>query len=513
MQLSELAATSDAVAAEASRTAKRDRIAALLAAAGDDVALAVEYLTARPRQRRTGVGWRALGTLPEPAQVPSLSLQDVDRAFEAMAALTGPGSDGARRALVAQLFGRATADEQRLLRAVLAGELRQGALAGVVEDAVARAAGVPLAAVRRAAMLSGSLSRTAVIALRDGVPGLATVGLRVGIPLQPMLAGSAPSIAAALEATGDGHRVAIDAKVDGVRVQIHRDGDRVHIFSRTLDDLTARMPEVVERVRALPVRQAIIDGEAVAIDRAGRPHPFQVTGARSARGDGGAHADVPLTLYAFDLLHLDGEDLIDRPLRDRVAALTRVAADTMVPQTITADPAQAEAAFAHAIAHGFEGVVIKDLDAPYAAGRRGRAWVKVKPVQTLDLVVLAVEWGSGRRTGKLSNIHLGARDPDTGGFVMVGKTFKGMTDAMLAWQTERFLTLATHRSDHVVWVRPEQVVEIAFDGVQRSRRYPGGAAMRFARVLRYRDDKPAEAADTITAVRSFLDRREGEPPQ
>lgn len=510
MQLSALAATSDAVAEEPSRTAKRDHIADLLATAGDDVALAVEYLTARPRQRRTGVGWRSLDTLPEAAPTPALSLRDVDQAFDAMAGLTGPGSDGARRALVADLFARATADEQRLLRALLTGELRQGALDGVVEDAVARAAGVPLAAVRRAAMLSGSLSRTATIALTAGREGLAAVGLRVGTPLLPMLAGSAPSVAAALEITvgDDGRAAIVDAKVDGVRVQVHRDGDDVRIFSRTLDDVTSRMPEIAARVRDLPLRQAIIDGEAVAMDGAGRPHPFQVTGARSASGAGAAYRDVPLTLFAFDLLHLDGEDLIDRPLHERTAALAAVAADVLVPQLTTADVSAAEQAFARAIDRGFEGVVVKDPHAPYAAGRRGKAWVKVKPVQTLDLVVLGVEWGSGRRTGTLSNIHLGARDPATGGFVMVGKTFKGMTDAMLAWQTERFLALETHRDGHVVWVRPEQVVEIAFDGVQRSRRYPGGAAMRFARVLRYRDDKTAEAADTIAAVRSYLDGRE-----
>ncbi len=507
MRLIDVVTTSQRVGATASRTAKRDLIAALVREAGDDVALVVDYLTAAPRQRRTGVGWRTLAELPPPAAAPSLTLRDVDTAFYALAGVAGAGSAAARRALVDGLFARATDAEQAFLRALLFAELRQGALGGVMLDAIAAAAGVPVAAVRRAAMLTGSPSATAVRAMRGGEEDLASVGLTVGVPVSPMLAASAGSVQAAVDLTVDdrpGPFFAVDAKIDGFRIQIHRDGDDVRLFTRSLDEVTGRMPEVEAVVRALPVTTAILDGEVVMMGADGRTRPFQETGARAARRDAGADA-ARLTLFLFDALHLDGVDLIDRPAVDRLAALDDVAGDHVVPRLVTDDVAAASAAFDEWVAAGFEGVVMKSLDAPYAAGRRGSAWIKVKPVHTFDLVVLGVEWGSGRRRGRLSNIHLGARDPATGGFVMVGKTFKGMTDAMLAWQTERFLELESGREGHVVWVRPEQVVEIALDGVQRSRRYPGGVALRFARVVRYRDDKGADAVDTIDDVRRLLD--------
>jgi DNA ligase-1 len=380
--------------------------------------------------------------------------------------------------------------EQAFLRALIVGDLRQGALAAVVGDAVARAAGVPVAAVRRALMLRGDLGAVAEAALREGEAGLAAFRLEVGRPLQPMLASTAPDVAAALAKTGP---AAVEWKLDGARVQVHRDGRDVAIFSRTLDEVTARLPEVVEAALALPLRAVVLDGEAIALRDDGRPFPFQVTGSRFASRRGGT---VPLTPFLFDALHLDGEDLLDRPGAERAAALASV-----VPEPLRVPRGDGEAMLESALAHGHEGVVVKSLAAPYEAGRRGAAWVKVKPVHTLDLVVLAAEWGHGRRRGWLSNLHLGARSGD--GFVMLGKTFKGLTDALLTWQTEALLAREVRRTAHVVYVRPELVVEIAFDGVQTSPRYPGGVALRFARVLRYREDKTAAEADTLDAVLAF----------
>jgi DNA ligase-1 len=417
-----------------------------------------------------------------------------------VAALSGSGSQAARATAVADLFGRATAAEQAWLRGVVTGAVRQGALDSLVQEALAAAAGVPLAAVRRGAMLAGSTVAVARAAF-TGVDALGEVGLHVGRPVLPMLASSAPDLPAALAKAGGGE-VAIDVKLDGIRIQVHRADDEVLVATRSLEDITARLPEVVEVARGLPATAFVLDGEALALDEAGRPRPFQETASRTAMAAG-----VVVTPYFFDVLHLDGEDLLDSPAADRAAALEQLVPDAhRVPRLVTADPLVAEDFAADALKAGHEGVVVKSLAAPYDAGRRGSAWVKVKPVHTLDLVVLAVEWGSGRREGWLSNIHLGARDPATGGFVMLGKTFKGMTDEMLAWQTERFLELESSRSSHVVHVRPEQVVEVAFDGVQRSTRYPGGVALRFARVVRYRDDKRPDEADAIDTVHGFLDR-------
>lgn len=504
MLLAELVATSAEVAATRSRKAKVALLAELLGRVeADELEVVVSYLGGALRQRRTGLGWRGVSELPPPADEASLGVLEVHEAFEAMAALSGVGSQLARREAVATLFGRATAAEQQWLRAIVTGNVRQGALDAVTQEAVAQVAGVPLAAVRRAAMLAGSTVAAAGAAFA-GEEALAAIGLEVGRPVQPMLASSAPDVAAAVAGlSADGSEVAVDAKLDGIRIQVHRDGDQVLVVTRSLDDITARLPEVVAVARTLPADRFVLDGEALALDEGGRPRAFQDTASRTAQD--AAPAGTAITPFFFDLLHLDGRDLLDSPGHERLAAL-----DALVPEAhrvrrlVTADPAAADAFARETVAAGHEGVVLKDLSAPYAAGRRGAAWVKVKPVHTLDLVVLAVEWGSGRREGWLSNIHLGARDASSpSGFVMLGKTFKGMTDEVLAWQTERFLALETHREGHVVHVRPEQVVEIAFDGVQRSTRYPGGLALRFARVVRYREDKAPAEADTIEAVRAF----------
>jgi DNA ligase-1 len=509
--LHDLVTASQAVRATRSRTAKVAALAAALREAGpDEIATATSYLSGALRQRRTGLGWRSLASLPRAADVPTLTVAEVDRAFEELSAVAGSGAQARRSTLVAQLFGRATADEQDYLRGLVTGELRQGALDGLMQEAVAVAAEVPAATVRRAAMVAGSTTEAAVAALTAGATGLAAFGLEVGRPLRPMLASSAPDLAEAFaKAAPEGGALAVDCKHDGIRVLVHKQGDDVRVFTRSLEEITDRVPEVVEAVTAFPAKALVLDGEAIALDADGRPRPFQETGARTAsRLDVATlRARVPLSTYFFDLLHLDGDDVLDLPGSDRLARLAAVVPpEHLVARTLTSDAEEAHAWFREMVAAGHEGVVVKSLEAPYEAGRRGAAWVKVKPRHTLDLVVLAVEWGSGRRQGWLSNIHLGARDPESGGFKMLGKTFKGMTDEMLAWQTERFLALETSRSRHVVHLRPEQVVEVAFDGIQTSSRYPAGMALRFARVIRYRDDKGADEADTVETVREFLPR-------
>ncbi len=495
--LAELTATSEAVRATRARNEKIARLAETLRRTGPgEVAIAVTYLSGELRQRQIGVGYRSLRDLPAPAVGASLSLAEVDAACEAIGAMAGPGSQAARRDALAALFARATESEQRFLVALLTGELRQGAQEGVIVDAVTRAAEVPRDAVRRACMLSGDLGTTAAAALSGGVEALRAVGLEVGRPVQPMLAAPGEDVDGALAKTGP---AAIEYKLDGARLQVHRRGDEVRAFTRSLDDITARVPEVVEAVLALPAREVVLDGEAIALKPDGRPYPFQVTASRF--GTRRADATAPLTPLFFDVLHVDGEDLIDRPGAERAAALDAlVPATSRVPRALVADPAEARAFLDAALTAGHEGVLVKSLEAPYAAGRRGAGWLKVKPRHTLDLVVLAAEWGHGRRRGWLSNLHLGARDPSGDGFVMLGKTFKGLTDAMLTWQTERLLALEVARDDWTVHVRPELVVEIAFDGVQTSSRYPGGVTLRFARVLRHRPDKSAAEADTLDAV-------------
>ena len=504
MLLSEVVETSDAVGATAARLAKVEHLAACLRRLHpDEVEVAVAFLSGELRQRQIGVGWASLRDQPPAASAPSLQVLEVDRAFERIGRQAGPGSQAERRRLLADLLGRATAGEQRFLARLLSGELRQGALEGVMVEAIARAAEVGSREVRRALMLRGSLGAIATAALAQGLTGLRGFHLQVGRPLQPMLARTSTSVEEALQRAGP---AAIEWKLDGVRVQIHRQGDRVWVFTRTLDDVTSRVPELVEAARELPVEEVVLDGEAIALREDTRPHPFQVTGGRF-----GSKLDVerlrkttPLTLFLFDVLRLDGEDLIDRGGAERSAALAAVTPEALrVPRTVTGEAAVADAFLRDALAHGHEGVVVKSLDVPYEAGRRGAGWVKVKPVHTLDLVVLAVEWGHGRRQGWLSNLHLGARDPESGGFVMLGKTFKGLTDELLTWQTRELLAREVARDRYVVLVRPELVVEIAFDGVQTSPRYPGGMALRFARVLRYRPDKRADEADTIDVVRAI----------
>ena len=494
------------VAGTSARLRKVEAIAALLREAGPSgAAIVVPWMSGEPRQRRTGIGWALLRDAPAPAGHSTLQVGEVDAAFARAAELSGPGSATERRRVVHDLFGRATADEQAFLRGLISGELRQGALEGVMTDAVARASGVPLAAVRRAAMLCGAVAPVAADALANGVAGLASYGLEVGRPVQPMLASTASSVDEALGKLGE---AALEWKLDGIRVQVHRDGSEVAVFSRSLDDITTRVPEIVAAAQSLPASRVVLDGEAIALRGDGRPRPFQETGARAATRES---IDVALSLFAFDVLHVDGTDMLDLTGRERHAALAAAVPESLrIPRIETGDATQAQAFFADAISRGHEGVVAKSLTAPYEAGRRGSGWLKVKPVHTLDLVVLGAEWGHGRRRGFLSNLHLGARDTATGEFVMLGKTFKGMTDEILRWQTERFLELETSRNEWQVFVRPEQVVEIAFDGVQTSPRYPGGVALRFARVSRYRDDKRPDEADTIDTVRAFL--APGSPP-
>jgi DNA ligase-1 len=497
----EVAATSAAVTATSGRKAKVELLAGALAglAAGGDpleIEAGAAYLAGEMRQRQIGVGWAGLRGMPPPAEEASLGVVEVDARLAELGTVAGSGSQARRKALVAALFGALTADEQRLLAAIISGEVRQGAQAGLLADAIGKAAVVPATVVRRALLLSGDLKKVAVAALTGGEAALGEFRLTIGRPLAPMLAQAANSVEEAITATG--LPACVDAKLDGIRVQVHRDGDDVGIYSRSLDDVTARVPELVAAVRELPSRAIVLDGEALAVDVAGRARPFQETASRASRLAPGS-----LTPFFFDLLHLDGADFVDEPGTSRWAALDEAVPAVMrVGRARVESLAEAEAMFATALEHGQEGVVIKAATAPYDVGRRGAAWIKVKPRHTLDLVVLAAEWGHGRRKGWLSNLHLGARDPD-GGYIMLGKTFKGMTDAMLTWQTERLLALAVDKGDWVVTVRPELVVEIAFDGVQASTRYPGGVTLRFARVLRYREDKSAEEADTIGAVRAL----------
>ena len=468
MLLHDLVETSVTVGATPARLGKVDALAAALRRlSADEVEAGVAYLSGELRQRQIGVGWAALSALPAPAAEPSLTIAELDEALGRIGALAGPGSQSARRAALAALFVRATEPEQRFLRALLSGELRQGALAGVMVDAVAKASGTPVRDVRRALMLRGDLKAVAAVALSEGAAGLAGIGLVVGRPVHPMLAKPAADVAEALERM---HPAAVEFKLDGVRVQVHRSDGDVAVFSRTLDDVTARVPEVVEAALALPARTAVLDGEAIALRPDGRPHPFQVTSGRLATA-GPSASEVPLTALFFDVLHAEGEDVLDLPGAERFARLAELVPEAgRVPRSVAEDAPAAAAVLDEALARGHEGVVIKSLEAPYEAGRRGTSWLKVKPVHTLDLVVLAAEWGHGRRRGRLSNLHLGARAPDGDGFVMLGKTFKGLTDGMLAWQTERLLELATDRSGHVVRVRPELVVEVAFDGIQASPR-------------------------------------------
>ncbi len=522
MLFAEVAAASDAVAAQSGRRAKVGLLAAALRAASPaELASVAAWLSGQTRQRRLGVGWAGVSALLRgndggaragaAPDVATLTVEGVERTFATMQDAGGSGSQAVRAALLHDLVLAATEPERRLLAGIVTGELRQGAQAGLLLDAVADAAGVPVAAVRRAVTLSGDPAAVAVAALDGGEPALAAFGLRVGTPLSPMLATAAPDLAGALARTGP---AAVEWKLDGVRVQVHRDGDDVAIFTRTLDDVTGRLPGLVAAARGWPARRLVVDGEVLALRPDGRPEPFQVTSSRVARHTGAAAA-APLTTWLFDALHVDGTDLVDADGNARRAALAAAVPDELlVPRHAVEDPDDADAVLgaerfaADALARGHEGVVVKALGGGYAMGRRGAGWVKVKPRITLDLVVLAAEWGHGRRQGWLSNLHLGARDPDgrfgpPGGFVMLGKTFKGLTDAMLRWQTDHLRSIERASAGWQVDVEPSLVVEIAFDGVQTSPRYPAGVALRFARVLAHRPDKPAAEADTIDTVLSY----------
>lgn len=505
MLLDELVTTADTVTATRSRLAKVDALADLLSRLEpDEIAPAVGFLVGKPRQGRVGVGWRGVAAaMGEHAAAPTLTVAELDDLLDRLAATAGAGSATERGRVLRELTARATEREQGFISRVLLGEMRTGALEGVVTDAIARAARRPGEVVRRAAMLSGDLGETARLALTGTVAELEGVGLVVGRPVLPMLAATAATPSAAIEAVGE---ASVEYKLDGARIQVHRAGDDVRVFTRNLADVTHRLPEVVDVVRRMPVREVILDGETLSLDEDGAPRPFQETmsrfGANAAR-------ETLLHPWFFDVLHVDGRDLLDEPLSTRISELERIAAAHRIPGEITADPDVAERVSRDALAAGQEGVVVKAIDSQYAAGRRGSSWMKVKPVHTYDLVVLACEWGSGRRTGWLSNLHLGALDPtgefgEPGDYVMVGKTFKGLTDELLRWQTEYFPQIEVRRTAHTVWVAPTTVVEIAIDGVQRSTRYPGGIALRFARVKRYRDDKRPEDADTIQTLRGLL---------
>ncbi|MFE2184514.1 ATP-dependent DNA ligase [Streptomyces sp. NPDC059455] len=506
MLLADVALTSRQVAATPARSEKIAALARLFRRTEPaEAAVVITYLAGKLPQRRTGLGWSTLRHRREPAAEPTLAVLDVDEALSRVAAVAGTGATATRKRLVGELLAAATKEEQGFLLGLICGELRQGALEGLAVEGLAEAVGAPAAEVRRAVMVGGSLGAVAEALLARGPEALADFRLEVGRPVLPMLAQSAKDLDEAMDRLG---ACAVEEKLDGIRVQVHRDGEEVRIYTRTLDEITERLPEVVTAARELAVDRAILDGEVILLDAEGRPRPFQETSGRvGSRLDvAGASAALPLSPVFFDLLVVDDRDLLDLPTRERHAELARIApGPRRVRRLVADDPADPETRraasefAADVLARGHEGVLVKGLEAPYGAGRRGASWLKVKPVHTLDLVVLAAEWGHGRRTGKLSNLHLGARAPD-GTYVMLGKTFKGLTDVMLEWQTEALLGIAVSDDGWVVRVRPELVVEVAFDGLQRSSRYPAGVTLRFARVLRYREDKPADQADTVETV-------------
>jgi len=509
----EIVATSAAVTGAPGRNAKRDALAALLSRLDpEEIEPAVGFLIGEPRQGRIGVGWRTIASAEQaPATASSVTIAEVDGLLSELAVTSGPGSGARKQALLGAVLARTTAPEASFLFQLVSGGLRQGALAGVMTDAVATASGIPATVIRLAIMLGGRLDAVARIALTEDRAAIEAVALEVGRPLQPMLASTSASVTEALADLGE---AAVEWKLDGIRIQVHRDGDDVTVYTRNLNDITERSPHVIEIVRSMPAQRLVLDGEVLVVDpETGSPVAFQDSASEISAAGGRGGVVQPAF---FDVVHVDGRDLIDEPLSVRRQVLADVTGRWAIPGTITADPEVGEAVLESALAAGHEGVVVKGVNSPYEAGRRGKAWRKVKPVHTLDLVVLAVEWGHGRRSGWLSNLHLGARAvdgspaDDRDGFVMVGKTFKGLTDELLRWQTERFTALAEREEPWngprtgVVWVRPEQVVEIALDGVQRSTRYPGGVALRFARVVRYRDDKPPAEADPITTVQAML---------
>jgi DNA ligase-1 len=511
MELHRIVETSRRVAASASRRDKIELLADCLARCEPPwVEAAVGVLSGAPRQGRTGIGYATLRAAQGgSAATPTLTLADLDLTLDRLVEVRGKGAGAERTRLLHELFARATAQEQDFLLRLLLGELRQGALEGLMAEAVARASGLPPEEVRRAVMMAGDIGTVAQAALGEGRTGLARFAVQL---IRPMLAQPADDVAAALDTLG---RAAFEYKLDGARIQVHKGGDEVRVFSRRLNEVTGAVPEIVEAAQSLGAREAILDGEAIALRADGWPQPFQITMRRFGRklDVAAMRESLPLQSFFFDVLALDGLPLIDRPTEERIATLAEALPERLrVPRIVTDRADEAEAFVGKALAAGHEGVMAKALQAPYEAGARGKSWLKVKSATTLDLVVLAAEWGNGRRQGWLSNLHLGARDPVNGGFVMLGKTFKGMTDQMLAWQTEQFLAREVGRDRQTVYVRPELVVEIAFNDLQASPHYPGGLALRFARVKAYRPDKRAEEADTIDTVRAIYERQAGSAP-
>lgn len=508
MLFGELARVSQAVAATSARTKKIELLSAFLGRLlPEELRVAVFYLSGDLPQGKIGIGYATVrdAAAQSAASEPSLQVLDVDAALTQLQSVRGAGSTAERARLLGALLARATREEQDFLLRLLVGELRQGALEGVMTESVARATGLPVGSIRRAAMLSGCLPEIAQVAMAEGEAGLARFRIEVFRPVSPMLADAAEDGAASVSHLNEARA---EFKLDGARVQVHRRGDDVRVYSRSLLDVTEAAAELVTLARSLPGREFVLDGEAIALKPDGSPEPFQITMRRFGRKSkqSAAQADLPLQALFFDCLQVDGRDLIDLPLRERAQVLhTLLPESARIPSRLVSSAEDVDEFLKTALENGHEGLMLKSLDGVYEAGRRGSNWLKLKPAYTLDLVVLAAEWGSGRRKGWLSNLHLGARDPVTGGFVMLGKTFKGMTDEMLRWQTETFPTLEVARDPYTVYLRPELVVEVAIDGVQASSQYPGGVALRFARVKRYRPDKSAADADTIDSVRA-LDR-------
>jgi len=505
MRLAEVVEASRAVASTSGRLEKVAHLADVVRRVPpEEIETVIGFLSGAARQGRVGIGGASLTGLRDvpAAEIASLDVRNVDAVFDRLAVSSGPGSASRRAELLRQLFRQATRDEQDFLLRLLFGELRQGALEGVLMDAVAKASSIATGRIRRAAMLAGDLAPVARTALFEGEAALSRFVLQPFQPVQPMLADSANDVESALAELG---QASFEYKLDGARIQVHKVGDEVKVYSRNLRDVTIAVPEAVSIVRTMPARELVLDGEVIALRENGAPQPFQITMKRFGRklDVDRMQAEIPLTPFFFDALYVDGAPLVDEPLSRRVKVLGELSADHLVPRLVTADATAAAEFAARALAVGHEGVMAKAVDGLYAAGRRGAAWLKVKQARTLDLVILAAEWGSGRRRGTLSNLHLGARDAERGGFVMLGKTFKGLTDEMLAWQTKKFLELEIGRDDYTVYIRPEVVAEIAFNEIQASPQYPGGVALRFARVKRYRSDKTAAEADTIATVLSM----------
>jgi DNA ligase-1 len=506
MLLAAVVETSRRVSETSKRLEKVDLLSRLLLELHpQEIEIVVRFLAGGIRQGRIGIGYAALRDARGPAaESPSLEIAEVDRTFQSIVATSGSGSQRQRMELLHQMFSRATEPEGQFLVRLLMGELRQGALEAVMLDALAKASGAQVERVRRAVMLAGDIAPVARALLEQGEAALVQYDVQLFRPVQPMLAGTADDVDEALAELGLGE-AALEFKLDGARVQVHRSGDDVAVYSRSLNDVTAAVPEVVDAVRALPVKDVILDGEVLSLQPDGRPQPFQVTMRRFGRklDVQRMRSELPMTPFWFDLLYLNGGNLLDQPQSHRFATLAEIAGAWIIPHTTTSDATRAGEFLEQALSRGHEGIMAKAVDARYAAGARGQSWLKVKRARTLDLIILAAEWGHGRRNGKLSNLHLGAPDIEHGGYAMLGKTFKGLTDEMLAWQTQELLKIEVSRDNYTVYVEPKLVVEIAFNEIQVSPRYPSGLALRFARVKRYRTDKSAAEADTFQTVQKL----------